>query len=322
MNTKNQNYNPTDDAASADDRLPEKSAPDVSGPPSGDGDQGQTQEPSWEHANANLEGQTQEPLKKETSTEDSDLAKLKVQLEEERKLRETAEKRMSDTHREFKSQREELKELRERLDDANKRDEGTEKLKDDQASGKLAAPDVEEEDIDVLSEEYGLSEDERELLELNPEMGTALMKILDKRLASGLSEREKENQRIETELRRDELEKQAKEDMEKQWLTGLKNIKPDAEELLRDDRFNVWLDANEPLRRILAHGKDPSDPSIAAEMMDRYEAEISKHEAFLQNRSQGRQALVSHQTTSGTSANGVGDKSWGEINAELERSNR
>jgi len=322
MTTKNQNFNQTDDAASAGDELPEQSALDAGGPPSGGGNADQAQDSSWEQANAQLEGEPKDKPKKETSSEDSDLAKLKAQLEEERKQREIAEKRMSDTHREFKTQREELKELRERLESAEKRDEGTEKLKGDQASGKFAAPDVEDEDIDALSEEYGLSEEERELLELNPEMGTALMKILDKRLASGLSEREKEKQRIEAEQRRDELERQAKDDADKQWLTGLKQIKPNAEDLLKDDRFNAWVDANEPLRRILANGKEPSDPTIAAEMMDHYEAEISKIEALRQNRSQGRQALVSHQTTSGTSANGVGDKSWEEINAELERSNR
>lgn len=316
MNKQNSDSNnSTLELAPDDNRLPEQSAPSDNGLPEGEGEH-RAQEESWEQVNAKLKSNGEG----ESDQQPSELSQLRQELEKERKAREIAEKRMSDTHREFKTQREELKRIREERERLEAEQENTDKLKDDLASGDVAAPEN-QKDIEVLSKEYGLTEEEKEFFELNPEGMTAMEKILKARLDSGLSERERLKEQAESEARSQAIENDMAQEMNHKWEEGVKSVHPDAFEIKKSKDFDIWLRSNEALRQTILADKGQYDPSGFVEILDYYKDYRSNVEDMKARRNFGRQSSISPQSLGGqSSSDSSDDESWEKINAKLKKS--
>jgi hypothetical protein len=320
MSIEHLESNTTDQMALANDLPPDSSAQVSSETPSdGQGESRETGEESWDDVNARLSGSAEADDQDGGESEMQQLAKLKEELENERKARATAEKRMKDSQRAFRERSEELKRIREEQEALNSSTEKTQQLKDDVASGNVAAPQNEAE-LDQFAKDHGLTEEEKEFFELYPEGMTAMDKILSKRLDTGLSEREKAKEAAEKEARAKQLEAELYAEEEAKWLSGVKSYHPDVDGILEDKSFNAWLQANDALRASILAEKDKFDPTGLTEILDIYKGQKAEIDRVRARRDYGRQASVSPRANTGSKKkDDSGEKTWAQINADLKK---
>lgn len=282
--------------------------------PDNEGDD-RDQEDSWDDVNSKLKGE-------EGSDDDSDhlseVARLRAELELEKKERATAEKRMKDSQTAFRERSAELKRIQSERQAEEEKQSQTQQLKDDVASGDIAAPQTEKE-LDDFATEYGLTEEEKEFFELYPEGMSAMEKLLSKRMDTGLSEREAQKERASQEARAKALEDQLQQEEEAKWLSGVKAYHSEAETLIEGDEFKSWLGANDALRQTILSGKERFDPTGLVELIDHYKDQKAEIDRVRQRRSFNRQSSVSPASVSQKSDNGTGEKSWAQINADLKK---
>lgn len=310
----------TDTDSALDDNLPPEQSAQIGDelPENGEGDnRDQDDGESWDDVNSRLRGADQAD-DQDDKDDLSELQKLKAELESERKARETAEKRMKDSQKAFRERSEELKRIREEQELAKGSDQKTQDLQADVASGKVAAPQSQGE-LNDLVDEYGLTEEEKEVFDLYPEFKTAMDKILSKRLDTGLSEREKAKEMAEKEARARQLEAELNAEEEAKWLNGVKKAHPDADRLLSDASFNAWLQSNDALRASILAEKEKYDPSGLVEIIDLYKDQKADIDRVRARRSYGRQASVSPTANTGAKSRDAGEKTWAQINAELKK---
>jgi hypothetical protein len=303
----------TKDLAPDDDRLPATAAPGADGLPNDGGDN--HAEESWDSVNAKLS-------KGDSGADPEDdglneLARLQRELAEERKLRETEEKRRKDSQRAFKERSEELKRLKTEMEakQAEQAKQPESKASDTSDSD---AP-LSEERISELAEQYGLTEEEREFFEINPEGMTSIEKILKARLDAGLSERERLKEQQEQEARARAVEEEMEREANEKWMAGVKSYHQDASEIIETKEFNTWVAANDALRQTILNDREKYDPTGLAELLDHYKAHQSEVNRIRAKRQYGRQASVTPQPKGGSSTPTGDEESWEAINARLKK---
>ena len=291
---------------------PASAAPaEIELPDDGKGE-GQGQGDSWEGLNAKLKkkGQSEEPK----DGERSEIERLRKELELERQKTATEEKRRKDAQKAFKERSEELKRLKAEAEAAvSVRSKETQKLQDDLDSGNIAAPES-KADWNQIAKDYGLTEAEKEVFEMNPEFRTGIEKILSKRLDSGLSERERKAKDAE----HNKLEAEITDHQQKEMIGSIARVHPDVEKVIASPEFNAWLKGNEALCAGIRAGKETYDPSVGIEIMDHFSAYQDQRKRIQQKRNYGRQATVSHPSVGGGAA-GQDNSSWKALNAKIER---
>lgn len=316
MSTENLDKYTPQNLAPEDTRTPDDSAPSSDGLPN-DGGENPAQDVSWEEANKKLSGDDL-PKVEEPKPEDR-ISTLQAELEEIRKAKETAEKRMSDTKREFTNSREEIKSLRAELEELrNQRAEKPDTQDQDSQFDESALEDA-EMDFDAMQEEYGLTEEERENLEINPELLTTFQKMVRKDLVNRIAEHDQAKEKAQQEARQKALEAEIEAENQRKWLDGARQYHADAEELINSRDFQVWAEANADLRQQILSEKDKYDPSGVVELIDIYKEKRSEIDRIRRQREYGRSAVVSHQSMTGTPSRDTGEKSWDQINRELEQ---
>jgi len=276
-----------------------------------DADDQNDQDDSWAKVN--------EKLKSGTVASDDDeaneLEMLKAELAKERQEKATFEKRMKDSQRAFKDKTEELKRLREEQESLKKT---TTKLKEDVASGDIAAPQN-QKDIKSLAKEYGLTQDEMEFFEIYPEGMNAIEKILAKRMETGLSERERQKEMAEKEARAKQLESEIAIEEESKWMKGVKAQHKDAEKLIDSAEFKTWTEANGALLKTILASKQKYDPSGLVEIIDHYKEQKAEIERVRAKRQFNRQASVTPSTVNVQADDSKKELSWAQINANLKK---
>lgn len=244
-----------------------------------------------------------------------ELKKLRAEIEQERKEKATFEKRMKDSQRAFKDRTEEIKKLKAEIESAKPK---TQQLKEDLASGDIAAPTTKKE-IAQIAKEYGLTADETEFFEIYPEGMNAIEKILAKRLEAGLSEREKQKQLKEKESRVQQLEAETQTEEESKWMNGVKAHHKDVDKVLENQEFKAWLEANEALRKTILAGKTKYDPSGLVEIIDHYKEQKAEIDRVRAKRQFNRQSATTPKTVHTSTDDSSKEKSWAQLNAELKK---
>jgi len=299
MSTKN--LNKSEAEAPEQTGLP-TTAPDATGLPDvEEKNQTQDKEESWGEVNAKFDKQEERPLDPKVEAE-----VLRRQLEEERKARATAEKRMSDTHRENRSVKTEIKALLEQIETLKKQPEPS-------ASHTAPTTKVEKKILDELE----LTEEEKDLLEIQPEVKSLLEKMASK-LERGISQYDVKKEEQSRQRKLHELEKDLSNRLHSEWLDGVKKLHSDADKVTETKEFNIWLKSNEDIRAAIIDSKEQYDPSGLAELLDIYKSRQAEIERLKKVKSYGRQSSVSQPTVS--QASNDGEESWEEINRKLERS--
>jgi len=299
MSTKN--LNKSEAEAPEQTGLP-TTAPDATGLPDvEEKNQTQDKEESWGEVNAKFDKQEERPLDPKVEAE-----VLRRQLEEERKARATAEKRMSDTHRENRSVKTEIKALLEQIETLKKQPEPS-------ASHTAPTTKVEKKILDELE----LTEEEKDLLEIQPEVKSLLEKMASK-LERGISQYDVKKEEQSRQRKLHELEKNLSNRLHSEWLDGVKKLHSDADKVTETKEFNIWLKSNEDIRAAIIDSKEQYDPSGLAELLDIYKSRQAEIERLKKVKSYGRQSSVSQPTVS--QASNDGEESWEEINRKLERS--
>lgn len=304
MSTQHLESSATDQAALDDFLTPDNSAQESAELPA------ESKGESWETVNSKIKP-------KATDEDDplTELKKLRAEIEQERKEKANFEKRMKDSQRAFKDRTEEIKKLKSEIESAKPK---TQQLKEDLASGDIAAPTTKKEIAD-LAKEYGLTADETEFFEIYPEGMNAIEKILAKRLETGLSEREKQKQLKEKEVRVQQLENEANSEEEAKWMSGVKATHKDAEKLIANDEFKAWLEANDALRKTILAGKTKFDPAGLVEIIDHYKEQKAEIDRVRAKRQFNRQAASTPKTVHTSTDDSSKEKTWAQLNSELKK---
>jgi hypothetical protein len=278
-------------------------APDATGLPNVEEKKpNQEKEESWGEVNAKLDKQEERPLDPKVEAE-----VLRRQLEDERKARAIAEKRMSDTHRENRSTKAEIKALLEQIESLKKQPE---------PSASHPAPTTKVEQKKIL-DELELTEEEKDLLEIQPEVKSLLEKMASK-LEKGISQYDVKKEEQSRQRKLQELEKDLSNRQHAEWLDGVKKLHSDADKVIETKEFNIWLKSNEDIRAAIIDSKEQYDPSGLAELLDIYKSRQAEIERLKKVKSYGRQSTVAQPTVS--QAANDGEESWEDINRKLERS--
>jgi len=308
MSIENSDKDP--DLAPEENRTPVDTAPEIERTPN-EGDENQTPEKSWDDVNAEF-NEAEEPKPIDPKEE---LEKLKAEFDEIKKERDAENKRLKDTKRSFTKGQEEIKRLKAQLAELDKPTSNKEEGNSKKDSLNEEAPT--DEDIDAFAEEYGLTEEEKEAFEIQPELMTAHKKMLDKALENRIAQSEKSKLQKEIEDKENFIKQQQEQQETETWLNKVTEVHKDARTIVESEEFNNWIASNEPLRKGVLDDKAKYDPSGLIELIDHYEDHRVQIETIRQKRAYNKQASRSPES-SPEKSNDDGEKSWEKINRELE----
>ena len=301
--------------------LPEQSAPSVGSIPVSDGKEEEPQGSSWDEENAKLiSGDAEEPQEQRDS--ELRLLKLEKELEQERKLRETAEKRQKDSQRAFRDRSEELARLKkEREEEPQAKTKPPEKEPEPAASEEIAP--LTEIELDELQKKNGWTEAEREEYEIYPERWTSVQKAIDQgvsaKIAEELAKREEAKERKAAQDRMTAEEKTQHEEGYATLMNGIKAVHPDADTILESPEFASWAQANAALKDSILNRKQRYDPTGGIEVLDHYKDHEARRREVVERAEFNRRSMSRPESMGGTRKGPSSERTWDQINADLKK---